>query len=107
MTHSDKKLTPEEEAVTRIENDPHFHDVFADIAGVTEYDIDGSHYVNLSFLTHRILPYADENGRPSSSRIDIRRVASVTLTREKAIALRDALNANLRTDEPHDVETGL
>jgi len=104
MTDSEKKLIPDE-AVTKIENDAHFHDVFADIAGVTEYNLDGSHYVNLSFLSHRVLPYADENGHPSVSRIDIRRVASVTLTREKAIALRNALNANL-TDEPHDVEIG-
>ncbi|WP_317180023.1 hypothetical protein [Lelliottia amnigena] len=105
MKDSDKKFTPEQVAVTRIENDNHFHDVFADIAGITEYNLDGSHYVNLSFLSHRVLPYADENGHPSSSRIDIKRVASVTLTREKAIALRNTLNANL-TDEPHDVEIG-
>ncbi|MBF2906286.1 hypothetical protein HKB08_02080 [Escherichia coli] len=104
MNESDKKSTPEE-AMNRIENDVHFHDVFADIAGVTEYNLDGAHYVNLSFLSHRVLPYADDTGRPSSSRIDIKRVASVTLTREKAIALRDTLNANL-TDEPHDVEIG-
>ncbi|HGT2664508.1 TPA: hypothetical protein ACM2MD_000069 [Raoultella planticola] len=102
MTDSDKKLNAAQESATRIENAEHFHDVFADIAGVTEYNLDGSQYVNLSFLGHRVLPYADENGHPSSSRIDIRRVASVTLTREKAIALRNALNANL-TDEPQDV----
>ncbi|MEW5234321.1 hypothetical protein ACV8SH_04620 [Citrobacter portucalensis] len=103
MTNSEKKRTPEEEAVIEIENDVHFHDVFADIAGVTEYNLGGTHYVNLSFLIHRVIPYADENGTPSSSRIDIKRVSSVTMTREKAIALRNALNNNL-TDEPHDVE---
>lgn len=72
-----------------------FMTFFADITGVTEYNIDGTVYVNLSFLSHRVFPYADESGHPSSSRVDIKRVASVTLTRDKAIALRNALNANL------------
>lgn len=54
MTNSEKKRTPKEEAVMKIENDEHFHDVFADIAGITEYNLDGAHYVNFSFLSHRV-----------------------------------------------------
>lgn len=103
MTNSDKKLTTETDASTKIENDDHFHDVFAEITGVTEYSVDGVHYVNLSFLTHRVLPYTDEVGRPASSKIEIRRVGSVTMIRDKAVALRNALNANLK-DEPEDQE---
>ncbi|EIM2928289.1 hypothetical protein ACOVH1_003371 [Klebsiella pneumoniae] len=95
MTNSEKNVKAAPFGVTKIENAEHFHDVFADITGVTEYNIDGTVYVNLSFLSHRVFPYADESGHPSSSRVDIKRVASVTLTRDKAIALRNALNANL------------
>ena len=81
--------------LTTIENDDHFNDVFAEIAGVTEYSVDGVHYVNLSFLSHRVIPYADESGKPVMSKVDVKRVASVTLTHDKAVALRNSLIQNL------------
>lgn len=88
--------TEPEAKLTLIENDVNFTDVYAEIAGVTEYRIDDNHYVNLSFLTNRVTSHADENGVPVASQVVIKKVASVTMSHDRAIALRDALVSNLK-----------
>lgn len=103
MTDSEKTLAQPPEGYFAIENDINFQDVFAEIAGVTEYSVDGVHYVNLSFLSQRVVPYADEKGRPAMSKIEFKRVGSVTLTHDKAVALRDSLIENLG-DTPKGAE---
>lgn len=95
MTNSKKMSNTKLKSLEPIENDVHFHDVFAEIAGVTEFSVEGVHYVNLSFLSHRVVPFADENGKPSVSRIDVKRVASVTMTHDKAVALRNSMIRSL------------
>lgn len=74
-----------------IENDESFVDVFSDSAGLTCYNSNGTDLVNLTFLSNKVTSYADEHGRPNSSRIELKRVSSVTMTIERAIALRDML----------------
>lgn len=91
MSHTEPEMK-----LTLIENDPGFNDVFAEIAGVTEYRIDDNHYVNLSFLTNRVTSHADENGVPVASQVVVKKVASVTMSYDRAIALRDALVTNLK-----------
>lgn len=103
MANSEKRHHNQSADFHRIDNDYHFHDVFAEITGVTEYNVDGVHFVNLSFFSHRVAPFADETGRPARSKIDVKRVASITLTHDKAVALRDALTANLG-DSPRYME---
>ena len=103
MTDSKKIFMEAPTGFSEIESDTHFQDIFAEIAGVTEYSVDGMEYVNLSFLSHRVAPFADEKGRPSLSRVGLKLVGSVTMTHAKAVALRDSLIANLR-DEQEDGE---
>lgn len=74
-----------------IENDPSFMDVFSEIAGITQYHANGVDYVNISFMAHKVSSMTDEQGRPVISKIGLKKVSSVTMTLDRAIALRDAL----------------
>lgn len=80
-----------DEKLKVIEHDPTFRDVFAEVVGMTEYNVNGVNYVNLSFLGNKVASLVDEHGRPVSSRIELRKVGSVTMTLDRAVALRDAL----------------
>jgi len=83
------------ESLTIIENDPSFKDVYAEIVGLTEYHVNGVDYVNFSFLGHKVASLVDEQGRPASARIELKKVGSVTMTLDRAIALREAMIGGL------------
>jgi len=90
--------------LTPIQNAQNYTEMYAEIVGVTEYSVDGAHYVTLTFLSHSVDPYADASGMPSKSLINLKRVGSVTMTHTRALALRDSLIKNLG-DKPNGVET--
>lgn len=89
----------EDKTLKPIEHDASFRDVFADVVGLTEYNVNGTHYVNFSFIGNKVTSLVDSEGTPASARVELKKVGSVTMTLERAQALHDALTTALKAIE--------
>ena len=89
----EKKKIPEGYEI--IEKSIQDFDNFAEIVGVTQYEVGGTYFVNLSFLAHKVDSYFDSNGKPAASNVVIKQVGSITMTRERAEILQKALSESL------------
>lgn len=78
-----------------IESDSGSRDYYADVAGVIEYKAEGQDYVNFAFLSNKVVHLMTSEGIPANANVTLKKVASVTMTLERALALQDILNDTL------------
>ncbi|WP_272579046.1 MULTISPECIES: hypothetical protein [Providencia] len=70
-------------------------DVYTDTMGVTTYESHTDTFVNITFLKGSVVPLVDGNGKPVSSQVVPKRVASVTMSLDKAKKLHVLLGDNI------------
>lgn len=90
-------LIDKNDDIQRIIEDPNLRDAFAELAGVTQYVSNGITYINLSFFANRVASFANSHGQPKLSNVELVKVSSITMPKERAIALNDALTNALKS----------
>ncbi|AVL75758.1 hypothetical protein [Providencia rettgeri] len=70
-------------------------DVFTDMMGITTFSSSPDTYVNITFLKGTVVPLCNSEGKPASSNVVPKRVASVTMSIDKARKLHTLLGDNL------------
>ena len=80
-------------------------DVFTDMMGVTTFNSPPDSYVNITFLKGTVVPLCNSDGKPTSSNVVPKRVASVTMSLDKARKLHALLGQNLSKYDKKKAET--
>lgn len=90
-------LIDKEDDIQRIIEDPNLRDAFAELAGVTQYVSNGITYINLSFFANRVASFGTRQGQPKKSNVELVKVSSITMPKERAVALSNALTSALKS----------
>ncbi|CAI0731977.1 Uncharacterised protein [Serratia plymuthica] len=96
----------QEEKLFVIESDEGSRDYFAEIAGVIEYKANGQDYVNFAFLSNKVEHLMTSAGQPATANVTLKKIASVTMTLERAMALQDILNSTIEEHKKQNIKKG-
>lgn len=72
-----------------------YREVQADLCAITGFKTPANNYINIAFFSPAVVHIGDQNGMPSSSKVLIKKVSSVTMSIERARELHKALALSL------------